>query len=366
MINLSPQQGYLNAGFISQEFQCTRHATSCNNIYMGKSIRGIDSEPALSAYGINGAIDLARKEKEKGSERFLAPAGIPIAVSALIRTWETAVLLYGYNNKGVETSKLEIRICPWLKETGWDGNDPKPLAHGIPKFIKFLDKLKPIYDNGDNYNIREIHIHIPPTTTHKKLKNNASLSTMGREWQTIVIQLNGNTYRCINFCDIIDTIHDDSFWGSVYGYQKDEGNIMKFMKWYTTVFSKEYTPVHIVAHSHIMQAFAKDVLKQKLEKEQTEQNCWSISMTYLYRNNGKYRNGEKDTALYKNIQNGFPKPTGRLLENAQSDEKSKQMDENPISLCGKYGSVTEFSCASGGRRTRRKRSYRKKTRRHRR
>lgn len=134
-----------------QNFQCTRHGSSCTNIYMGESWpRGIDDSPSLSVYGIVQTIALAKKEKEKNSERFIPPrlAGlgekglIPIAVSALTRTWETAVLLYGYDlhektKKGEETI-LKLRICPWLKETGWDGNTVTPLKQSIPKFLRFL------------------------------------------------------------------------------------------------------------------------------------------------------------------------------------------------------------------------------------
>lgn len=351
-----------------QVFQCTRHATSCNNIDMGKGITKKDSEPALSVYGITEAIELAKREK--GSDRFMVPytpldGPIPIAVSGLIRTWETAVLLYGYQlhnehrNTGYTT--LNLRICPWLRETsGWGsafdvGNIPKELKHSIPKFIKFLNTLINVYDfSTKNYRIHTINIYIP---SHKP-SNEASLRSIADNWQIIQIHLNESTNKYglhDNLCHIHDTIYGG------YGYQNEVGNIMKFMQWYTSTFPYSPTTVHIVAHSQIMQQFVKEHLHVKLDEEITQQNCWSITMDY-------HQQYDKSAAIeiVESIQPGFAKPKKELLKNAQANEQSKQKGDNPVSLCGTCGSVEDIICASGGRRTRRKRNHRKKTRRSRR
>jgi hypothetical protein len=384
---------------LEQEFQCTRHATSCNNIKMGESGLGRDDNPALSIYGIEETIILAGKEG--GSERFKMPRTpkgelVPIAVSGLIRTWETAVLLYGYQPELPKNQKegyidIKLRICPWLRETSSSffdiedvGNKPQELKHSIPKFIKFLNKLAEStsvdiddeygvmgsYNLGNTYRIGTVTIYIPPADTPKnKFPSNGT-------WQEIIISLDRNTqlYKHTNLCPktsknpngIIDTVYDRP------GYQNEVGNIMEFMGWYTTIFPNIITPiVHIVAHSQIMQAFAKT--RKKLDKSTTEQNCWTMNITYTLGDGTEPPKGE-----ITSIQDGYPKPTDEItVENnegesttlkkmAKKKEKLEQ-GERGTSLCGKYGNlIREITCASGGRRTRRKRSNRKKTRRHRR
>lgn len=349
----------------TQTFQCTRHATSCNNIKMGKFL-GLDSEPALSVYGIREARMLALEEKRIGSNRFSAPPGIPIAVSALIRTWETTVLLYGFQlhaqapNQGYTT--LSLRICPWLRETSeygrWfdRGNEPKPLIDSIPKFIKFLNKL--IADHSQDYKINTIDIYIPLKNATNNSSNNASLGLRENDWQLIQIHFDESTmtYKLpINLCDINDTIH------KVDVYQTEVGDIMKFMTWYTAVFPYNPLTVHIVAHSQIMQKFIKEHIDPKFKNNVTEQNCWSITINY----HTKYNPDEKMEIL-GSIQNGFNKPKDEALNQA----KQTEIDQREMSLCGEAGSLGEdkIICPKkkGGRRTRRKRSYRKKTRRYRR
>jgi hypothetical protein len=67
------------------------------------------------------------------------------------------------------------------------------------------------------------------------------------------------------------------------------------------------------------------------------------------------------------IQDGYPKPTDEITKKMAKTKEKLEQGERGTSLCGKYGNlIREITCASGGRRTRRKRSNRKKTRRHRR
>lgn len=363
---------------------------------MGNSLIGRDDDPALSIYGIEQATKLA--EKEKNSERFKMPRTpkgelVPIAVSGLIRTWETAVLLYGYQpeNQKEDYIDIQLRICPWLRETAGTkadifdvGNTPEKLKHSVPKFIKFLNKLitnksiniydtqdAPIgkYNVGNPYKIGTVTIYIPPANTSKnELPSNGT-------WQEIKISLDRDTqqYSHTNLClknsnnpdGIIDTVYE------YYGYQKEVGDIMEFMSWYTAIFPNIITPiVHIVAHSQIMQAFAKT--RKELEHGIAEENCWSMTILYHPRDGAIHAQG-----IIRDVKHGFDKPTKKimmkngttLLKKAKDTEKSEQNGARPTSLCGKSGLVEEISCASGGRRKRskrRKRSYRKKTRRYRR
>ncbi|NDB87122.1 MAG: hypothetical protein EB127_31215, partial [Alphaproteobacteria bacterium] len=252
----------------------------------GKMI-GKDGEPALSAYGIAEAIRLTA-----ASTYFMPPITpegipIPIAVSALIRTWETTVLLYGYHlsENDPKNQTLYLRICPWLRESsGWSwltdrGNEPKPLKHSLNKFKKFLNKLSKTYKNK----IKKIYIEIPPKDT---VMNDVPIDS--DNWQKIIIVFRNREYRLAPLCNIRDTVYNK------YGYQNEKGDIMEFMKWYTDIFDYSSTTVHIVAHSHIMQKFAKKNLGIDLDKQDklvtsinpliqgniTQQNCWSITMPY--------------------------------------------------------------------------------------
>jgi hypothetical protein len=348
---------------VAQTFQCTRHATSCNNIGMGKfSLKGFaDSEPALSAYGITEAIKLAQINKENKSSRFLVPImpdgmPIPIAVSNLIRTWETAVLLYGYNlDKPLKDYPvLNLRVCPWLKETGWVGNEPKPLKHSIPKFLKFLNTLYNRYDpNHTNYNIKQINIYVPPSNTGVDQPYETLPSGDTNSWQVITITLQDGKYVVTNLCNITDTLYKR------YGYQDEEGDLMEFMKWYTERFPYSPITMHIVAHSHIMQAFTKKYLASKVSENTSFENCWTITIPYY----SEYNQQQRDEIM-SSIQPGFKNPD--KYKNIIGPAKDMERYEETMSLCGDSGSVEEFSCSLGGRRTRRKRSNRKKTRRNRR
>jgi hypothetical protein len=315
-----------------------------------------DSEPALSAYGISKAIELA--ETNYGTDRFKKPS-FPIAVSPLIRTWETAVLLYGYQpyrrNVGINDIDLELRICPWLKETGFVGNDPKPLAHSIVKFIKFLNALLVDDFQKHNYTIRSITICIPPINTPEDEVPSAATRN---NWQKIKIERNVNKsayeFSDDKFCKIVDTVYDR------YGYQKEKGDLMNFMKWYRLVVNDigNLETVHIVAHSNIMQEFVETTLHSEVPNNIKNENCWTITVPYY----NEY-NEDQSIEIVSSIQPGFPNPDKHpdLINGARAMEAEKA-----TSLCGKSGSVKPYQCASGGRRTRRKRNRRKKTRRHRR
>jgi hypothetical protein len=175
------------------------------------------------------------------------------------------------------------------------------------------------------------------------------------DWQKIVITLDVNgEYVVTNFCREID----DTLYGS-HGYQTSEGDLMKFMKWYIERFPYSKTTMHIVAHSHIMQAFTEDYLDKTVSEDRTTENCWTITIPYY----DKYTDLQR-LKIMSSIKPGFKNPDkdSTILTIAQDQERA-----TPDSLCGSSGSVDEIICPKrGGRRTRRKRSNRKKTRRHRR
>ena len=93
------------------QYQFTRHMQSCNNIEMGK-LSGKDYEPSVSLYGIVKTIEFSQKEENKKDFK-----SDTVFVSNLLRTWITALILYG-SGKPDESGKSELNlyISPYLKE----------------------------------------------------------------------------------------------------------------------------------------------------------------------------------------------------------------------------------------------------------
>ena len=88
-------------------FQFTRHARSCNNDSAGSGALGKDFEPSLTDHAIRETIrwSLIGPGKNLGGDvvgwcKDKAPLpwnGLEVCVSGLLRTWCSAVLLYGWN-----------------------------------------------------------------------------------------------------------------------------------------------------------------------------------------------------------------------------------------------------------------------------
>ena len=119
------------------KFQFTRHLLSCNNI---ANFANKDYEPSASVYGIISTIKF--KLNDKNQDYFNSNH---IYVSNLLRTWITAFLLYGINNK--PKSEITLYISPYLKELhkyGFIqmGNHPEDIYLTANKFLTFLITLQ--------------------------------------------------------------------------------------------------------------------------------------------------------------------------------------------------------------------------------
>ena len=298
-------------------FQFTRHATSCFNIeiYRDLGIKKTGGIPSLAADGIEKTITLAKDYHD--TNRFQSPI---VCVSNLVRTWMTAVLLYTFSNK----TTISLRICPYLKETGWKGNQAYPLTFSVSTFIDFLKLIK----KHKNYSqLREIMLLIP-----------ATIETPHKEWVKIKLTIpEGNSVntKIITdplFCSRASTVDNIS------GYNNN-GDISEFMKWFSESFPEEKGKVHIVAHSGIMKDYVNKILKSKTFDIETyikngtainKQNCWSFTTPLLV----KYK-----TALLASIEPGYANPGKGELSTAQGLE-------GPESLCRK--SVEEIKCPARG------------------
>ena len=298
-------------------FQFTRHATSCFNIeiYRDLGITKTGGIPSLAADGIDKTISLA--EKYHVTNRFQSPI---VCVSNLVRTWMTAVLLYAFSNK----TTITLRICPYLKETGWKGNKAYPLTLSVSTFIDFLKLIK---THKDYIQLREIMLLIP-----------AKEARPHTEWVKIKLTIpEGNSVDTKIIADPIFCTRA-SIVDKISGY-KNDGDISKFMMWFSESFPAEKGKVHIVAHNGIMKDYVNKLLKSKTFNIETyikgdtainKQNCWSFTTPLLV----KYK-----TALLASIEPGYANPGKGELATAQGLE-------GPKSLCRK--SVVEIKCPEKG------------------
>ena len=94
-----------------QTFQFSRHAQSCNNI---SNVLDKVFEPSITYLGIKQSIAFAKEKAQ--SNAFIQNK---VCVSNLLRTWITAVLLYGSQLSKMnppDNDALILYVCPYLKE----------------------------------------------------------------------------------------------------------------------------------------------------------------------------------------------------------------------------------------------------------
>ena len=167
----------------SIQFRFTRHGLSCNNMDEGSGMFGKDWEPSLYDLALEQLKKTAPNEEHlriKGDfniegkynydftfESFKQNSpNIFVFVSPLIRTWETAVLLYGVENP--EWTEMNLYIGPYLKEMNKvvlkvkidRGNYFKSPYEIIPQFYRFLDILISSKHPALNLNISKKTINL--------------------------------------------------------------------------------------------------------------------------------------------------------------------------------------------------------------
>jgi len=118
----------------------SRHGNSCNNIVPDKGIKlatnltDKKSDPSLSTFGVwslteknDAAYPFPKKLTQLFEQR---TSSDPVYVSCCIRTWETALLIYGGKPpEGTPPLPLTLIVSPYLKEKGgYSGNMPESLT----------------------------------------------------------------------------------------------------------------------------------------------------------------------------------------------------------------------------------------------
>ena len=109
----------------------TRHGNSCNNLIGWKQLWNKKKDPSLS---VSGVVTMLLYKSDHIKEHI----SDVVYVSSCVRTWMTALLLYGRERK-----TLKLIISPFIKEDGSDyGNMPESMDIQIKKFNNFLTLLK--------------------------------------------------------------------------------------------------------------------------------------------------------------------------------------------------------------------------------
>ena len=297
------------------KFQFTRHALSCNNVELGSSYidwNKKDFEPSITDHALmqltkepsgnylrhNNSDVISNDDDDKldefNFERFKQNTDdnqLYILVSPLIRTWETAVVLYGIGNP--EWKTMNLYIGPHLKEftvantanqitTGNFYEAPETI---IPKFKNFLQiLLNKEHDSMKGSQGKKIILHWPQFKFFD-IKNtnfvkftfiiNSTTVDISPECKSNMIGITLGTLGKLGnyYVDNKNLVND------IKGCFKLNGNLQKFMKMFNDKYKDENDEngypkkliinniVHIVTHSNVMQDYIKQIHDFDMKKQ---------------------------------------------------------------------------------------------------
>lgn len=355
------------------KFQFTRHGYSCNN---AADIFSKEFEPSLHPFAIeqlnktitydsNGKLRFNKSDSDDTEkfefETFNQPEsqskGIHVFVSPLIRTWETALLLFSQANPSATT--LNLYVAPYLKEKKQlnirNGNfplDPKIIMDKFLKFINILE-VKSLITN-----IETICIHWPQNINVSNIDDiEMKKIEFKRERETIkgiASLIGGNdgnddkpNFKISdgnNICNITNIDNEKKTDDTSIFLQ--EGNLEVFMDKFEELKSNynknlvinknEEQVVHIVTHSNIMKKHLKkkynvDIKGKSAYIKYDKGNNWSFTDT----------REQMEEAGSLNLKIGVPETHDRT--------SITMMKKN---TCGVKG---ENLCPQGGKRTKKKR-----------
>lgn len=247
----------------------TRHSFSCNQEVMTKA-----PDPALTRNGIIMAMDRA---KYNHNEERLYDSEI-VLVSCLLRTWQTALLLYNPDVEGIRFSpKMIFTLCvyPYLKEHRKKinvpllgrsleidrGNHPTSLKLTLANFLKFLEFIRVNYSRYYT-NCLPLQINII-IWNEGESKLTFSLTRNGINENPFVVKINEEDCKgCWNSRDnnMIDPfLRQDSIF-------QEDGDLNVFVESIARLSDAEKLmlapngTVHVVAHSSLMRTYLNVLL----------------------------------------------------------------------------------------------------------
>ena len=380
----------------SLKFQFTRHGYSCNN---AANMFSKEFEPSIHPF----AIEQLDKEKnvKDGKHRFEGDdfdfetfnqpesqrKGIHVFVSPLIRTWETALLLYSQEN--LDASGIDLYVSPYLKEMKQfnirKGNFPQNPKIIMNKFLNFINipEVKSLINN-----IETICIHWPQNINVSKIdsigmemkeikftRNRETVGGVGEEQPpktiegtvSIIIKpdfiISEEDNPICSFQNIKDILSLDFF--SIF---LQEGNLSKFMENFEIMKSKypnndnlvinknEEQIVHVVTHSNIMRKHLLETYGVNINYKQDENSVnYSKYEKYNEANNWSFTDKREkisevteDNVIGKlDFKIGVPGEHGDEINNKDYGFQTCGVPNK--SLC------TFWSTPKGGKKTKKKR-----------
>ena len=306
------------------KFIITRHGFSCNNIKKHSQFLEKDNDPSLSVWGYIQTLIKSKQTPEFYTSKV-------VFVSCLIRTWETAILLYLPN---LTEKTITLIISPYLKEKHMIdkidvGNWPMHLTDQIHKFLLFLQYYTYITNNmkqlehdqiGDvmlnklqkslkkliKICIGDINITIDLSRINDveylknfgKFENPYGDKLIVREKKTLFLNnaeipnrieyfnyvsklIKNSEHEMFQIVDIIPLPDSPVTLTEVksndYTFYKKGKNIQYFISWASknsTIF--DVKNIHCVSHSNTMKEFVATIDEKLLPKDMSEQNNWDL------------------------------------------------------------------------------------------
>ena len=258
-------------GDISYVF--TRHANSCNNI---TGALGKVAEPSVVYREFLRVVEFSGKNKLL-PVTFKEPVQeLDVHVSCLVRTWETAIGLYGPH-----ANTINLIISPYLREKSYQvsgvqlkrlgrqfdkGNYAAPFSHQLQSFQRFLLKVKVIGKyNRDLARIECSRINLIVFDP----ESDQGLGGGGYEIATFIYSPDPQIqwYSHVTSYEFKFPPHFDAF------YFDGIERFMAYMK-RSRYYSKKY--IFAVSHNGVLTKFAKKQ-PQFARFGGTHQNVWSLS-----------------------------------------------------------------------------------------
>ena len=275
----------------------TRHGPSCNNIVTSNDEWIKTMEPNLADGGIKRLIKF---KLDNTDNRFNSKY---VFVSSLVRTWMTAIILYGINLEN-ETNRdtivahhdipnvkeehtLHLCIAPFLKEHyQWgfqSGNFQISIPDQIEKIQSFLTFLKSQLEEGVTI-VSKIELQLPNgDNTLKTITINTSDGVV-RNYDYKIADFYGLSNRSIRNAALFgkllkpgkDSQIKQLFYHHInYAYNGEFGEFIAWVNKYNNILTNyvNQDTIHIIGHSNLMQSGLKRLDAER--GDQTQQRYFT-------------------------------------------------------------------------------------------
>jgi hypothetical protein len=294
---LNPMRSEPERPQLKQSIYITLHANSCNKLVSENDLLGKFKDPSLSHYGVYSMFrhNPAHIEDESSNVNFT----YKVYVSCCVRTWMTAILLYGRKCKN-----LRLVVAPFLKEYG---SDPGNMPESIPVQCKKMDRFREFLLQIEKRNDPSISVQLDSMNACKildcKIKvflpyNSEPIYNWNKSTELKHScnshELEFSTYPNAQDVPLLDlvtslekktpntplsisAVKDKLTYTTEMTTYYDDG-IYRFCSWIPNQIIPGYFPtIYAVSHSHLMKKTLKSFNVQ-LSESVTTSNAWTIGI----------------------------------------------------------------------------------------